>query len=73
MYLRSREEHKCYLSILLHTLKDKQLYAKLKKCQFCLDGAYFLRHVVTMDGISVDPKKVGVITNWRRPGPMIEI
>ena len=61
------------MSILLHTLKDKQLYAKLKKCQFCLDGAYFLRHVVTMDGISVDPKKVGVITNWRRPGPMIEI
>ena len=51
------------MSILLHTLKDKQLYAKLKKCEFWLDEAYFPRHVVTMDDISVNPKKVRVITN----------
>ncbi|RVW93842.1 Retrovirus-related Pol polyprotein from transposon 17.6 [Vitis vinifera] len=39
------------------TLRDKQLYAKLKKCEFWLDRVSFLGHVVTKDGISVDPGK----------------
>ncbi|RVW46416.1 hypothetical protein CK203_081708 [Vitis vinifera] len=39
------------------TLRDKQLYAKLKKCEFWLDKVSFLGHVVTNDDISVDPGK----------------
>ncbi|RVW14606.1 hypothetical protein CK203_083863 [Vitis vinifera] len=54
---RSGEEHERHLSIVLQTLKDKQLYAKLKKCEFWLDKVYFLGHVVTKDGISADPGK----------------
>ena len=50
-------------SIVLQTLKDKQLYAKLKKCGFWLDKVSFLGHVVTKDGISVDPGKVDVVSN----------
>ena len=34
VYSKSREEHERHLSIVLQTLKDKQLYAKLKKCEF---------------------------------------
>nr|CAN61139.1 hypothetical protein VITISV_009489 [Vitis vinifera] len=34
IYSRSREEHEGHLSIVLQTLRDKQLYAKLKKCEF---------------------------------------
>ncbi|RVW15458.1 Retrovirus-related Pol polyprotein from transposon 17.6 [Vitis vinifera] len=48
------EEHERHLSIVLQTLKDKQLYAKLKKCEFWLDKVSFLGHVVTKDGISID-------------------
>ena len=55
VYSRSGEEHECHLIIVLKTLQDKQLYAKLKKCEFWLDRIYFLGHVVTKDGISVDP------------------
>ena len=31
VYSKSREEHERHLSIVLQTLRDKQLYAKLKK------------------------------------------
>ncbi|RVW60596.1 Retrovirus-related Pol polyprotein from transposon 297 [Vitis vinifera] len=55
------------------TLRDKRLYAKLKKCEFWLDRVSFLGHVVTNDGISVDPGKVDVVSNWRRPTTMTEI
>ena len=73
VYSKSREEHERHLSIVLQTLRDKQLYAKLKKCEFWLDKASFLGHVVTKDGISVDFGKVNAMSNWRRPNTVIEI
>ena len=73
VYSKSREEHERHLSIVLQTLRDKQLYAKLKKCEFWLDRVSFLGHVVTKDGISVDLGKVDAVSNWRRPTTVIEI
>ena len=48
VYSRSREEHELHLNIVLQSLRDKQLYAKLNKCEFWLDRVSFLRHVVRM-------------------------
>ena len=73
VYSRSRGEHERHLSFVLQTLRDKQLYVKLKKCEFWLDKVSFLRHMVTKDGIFVDPGKVDVVSNWRRPNTVTEI
>ena len=73
VYSKSREEHERHLSIVLQTLKDKQLYAKLKKCEFWLDKVSFLGHMVTKDDISVDPGNVDVVSNWRRANTVTEI
>ena len=73
VYSKSREEHERHLSIVLQTLRDKRLYAKLKKCEFWLNKVSFLGHVVTNDGIFVDPGKVDVVSNWRRPNTVTEI
>ena len=73
VYSRSREEHERHLSIVLQALRDKQLYAKLKKCEFWLDRISFLGHVVTKDGISIDLGKVDAVANWRKPGTVTEI
>ena len=73
VYSRSGEEHERHLSIVLQTLRDKQLFAKLKKCEFWLDKVSFLRHVITKNGISVDPGKVDVVENWRKPSIVTEI
>ena len=43
------------------------MYAKLNKCEFWLDRVFFLGHVVSKDGISVDPMKVDAIVDWKRP------
>jgi hypothetical protein len=42
-------------------------------CEFWLDRVIFLGHVVSKDGISVDPKKVEAIVNWERPTNVHEI
>ncbi|XP_024948443.1 uncharacterized mitochondrial protein AtMg00860-like [Citrus sinensis] len=67
VYSRSKEELTEHLLITLHTLKEKQLYAKLKKCEFLLEKVIFLGHVVSKDGILVDPSKVEVVSQWSRP------
>ena len=73
VYSKSREEHERHLSIVLQTLKDKRLYAKLKKCEFWLHKVSFLGHVVTKDDISIDSGKVDVVSNWRKPTTVTKI
>ena len=73
VYSRSGEEHERHLSIVLQTLRNKQLFDKLKKCEFWLDKVSFLGHVITKDGISTDPRKVDVVANRRRPSTVTKI
>ena len=49
------------------------MYAKFKKCEFWLEKVAFLRHVVSKDGISVDPRKVEAVSKWPRPTTVSEI
>ena len=61
MYSKDREDHETHLRVVLETLRKEQLYAKLSKCEFWLRGVSFLGHIVSEEGIRVDPKKIEVI------------
>ena len=63
VYSSSKEEHAEHLGIVLQTLREHQLYVKFSKCQFWLDQVAFLGHVVSAEGISVDPHKVEAIVD----------
>ena len=54
IYSKSKEEHEEHLKIVLQELREHQLYAKIQ----------YLGHVVTEEGISVDPKKIKAIEDW---------
>jgi len=56
----------------LSTLREHQLYGKLKKCEFWLEEVAFLGHVVSKEGIKVNPKKMKAIIEWK-PTNVIEI
>ncbi|XP_073131937.1 uncharacterized protein [Henckelia pumila] len=51
------EDHRQHLQTTLQILRERQLYAKFNKCQFWLDSVAFLGHIVSIDGIVVDPSK----------------
>jgi hypothetical protein len=73
IYSKSREEHEEHLRIVLSILRKHQLFAKFKKCEFWLDKVAFLGHVVTKEGIAVDPGKMEVVVNWVRPSNAHEV
>ena len=73
IYSRSRDEHEEHLRIVLQTLREHELYAKFSKCEFWLQQVVFLGHVVSRDGIMVDPKKVEAVLGWERPKTVTEI
>ncbi len=49
----------------LQILREKQLYAKLSKCEFWLKEIVHLGHMVSVEGIKMDPSKVEAILNWK--------
>nr|KYP42763.1 Retrovirus-related Pol polyprotein from transposon 297 family [Cajanus cajan] len=67
IYSQTHEEHEEHLQTVLQVLKDKQLYAKLSKCEFWLEEVKFLGHVISKDGVSVDPSKVEAVLLWEPP------
>lgn len=73
IYSKSKEQHETHLRQVLMTLRVNALYAKFSKCQLWLDKVAFRGHVVTQDGIEVDPTKVKAVYSWPRPSRMTEI
>ena len=73
IYSGSGEEHAEHLRIIRKTLREHRLYAKLSKCPFWLDSVSFLGHIVSAEGVSVDPQKVEAILNWKPPTSVTEI
>ncbi|XP_015167595.1 uncharacterized mitochondrial protein AtMg00860-like [Solanum tuberosum] len=52
---------------------SQELYAKFSKCEFWLTSVAFLGHVVSNEGIMVDPQNIEVAKNWVRPGSVTEV
>jgi len=73
VYLWTSKEHAYHLREVLEVLKKHALYTKLKKCEFWWEKVAFLGHVMSKEGISVDRKKIEVVTWWPRPKQAIEV
>ncbi|KAA0033195.1 gag protease polyprotein [Cucumis melo var. makuwa] len=65
--LKIEVEHEEHLNKVLETLRANKLYAKFSKCEFWLKKVSFLGHVVSSEGVSVDPMKIEVVTSLPRP------
>ncbi|KAJ3680982.1 hypothetical protein LUZ60_015471 [Juncus effusus] len=72
-YSKNGKEHEEHLRVVLQTLLDHKLYAKFKKCEFWLPSVSFLGHMISKDGLSVDPKKVEAVVNWKPPMNVTEV
>jgi hypothetical protein len=73
VYSRTKEEHKQHLRMVLQVLRENQLYAKLSKCLFYQERIHYLGHIISKDGIAVDPKKIEAIRECSTPRNVTEV
>ena len=73
VYSNTKEDHTEHLRTVLSTLANHKLYAKLKKCDFWMEKVQFLSHVISAEGISVDPAKIATVVEWPRPTNITEV
>jgi hypothetical protein len=67
VYSKNKKEHEGHLRIVLQRLRDHQLYVKYNKCDFWLGEVPFLGHVISSEGISMDPSKMCDVLDWKPP------
>jgi hypothetical protein len=73
IYSRTMEEHEEHLHLVLQCLGEYKLYGKLSKCSFYQLKTHYLGHVISDEGIVMDPAKVEAIMEWTAPTNVPEV
>ena len=67
IYNKSWKDHVQHVDRVLKLLEEKQLYALSSKCFFRVREVEYLGHIVSHDGVKVDPNKMKSIKEWKIP------
>jgi hypothetical protein len=67
IYSKSWEDHLQHVDKVLQLLKEQQLYAKPSKCFFGVKEVEYLGHIVSHEGVKVDPNKIKAMMDWPIP------
>ncbi|MDV3153357.1 MAG: hypothetical protein Q8755_03210, partial [Candidatus Phytoplasma australasiaticum] len=72
-YSKSKDDHARHLREVLETLRLEKLYAKFLKFAFWLWEVQFFGHIISADGVLVDPSKIEAVLKWKLPKNPCEI
>jgi hypothetical protein len=64
IYSKNREEHEEHLRLVLQVLREHQLYAKFSKRDFFQKQIHYMGHVISEEGVAVEPDKIRSIMEW---------
>ncbi len=67
IFSKTPEEHVGHVRSVLERLRAERLYAKPRKCHWGKTRLRLLGHIVSAEGLRVDPAKVAVVRDWARP------
>lgn len=67
IFSKSVEEHVKHLEIVLSILKEHKLTVSKEKCDFFKDELLYLGHIVSKNGVKVDPAKIAAVQQLSPP------
>ncbi|CAI7923001.1 unnamed protein product [Closterium sp. NIES-54] len=73
IYSRDMKQHIKHLRRVFQILRREKFYVKLSKSEFALKKVQFLGHMVSAQGVHVDPKKIEAVRRWKTPENVKEI
>ena len=73
IYSKTEEEHLQHIKQVIDILKKENLSTKLSKCNFFQSELKYLGHIISADGVKVDPAKVEAVKKWKYPKTQTEL
>jgi len=67
IYSRTWADHLRHLRAVLDELRRHQLFVKRSKCSFGAPSVAYLGHIISAQGVAMDPAKVQAIHDWPAP------
>jgi len=67
IYLNNELKYQVHVKKVLKRLRNTSLQVNIKKYKFRVKRIKYLRFIVSIDRIKVNPKKVNAIHNWKPP------
>ncbi|CAI7899655.1 unnamed protein product [Closterium sp. NIES-54] len=67
IFSKTREDHLCDLDAVFKRLQENRLITEGSMCKFFKQELEFLGHVISRDGIKIDPAKIKTIQEWKPP------
>ncbi|KAL0282300.1 UNVERIFIED_CONTAM: Retrovirus-related Pol polyprotein from transposon [Sesamum angustifolium] len=64
VYSKDLGIHLMHLKKVMELLKKHQLYAKKSKCSFAQLKVEYLGHIISWEGVAIDPQKVECMLKW---------
>ena len=64
VYSNTQQEHTKHVKDVLRCLQEAGLKLNLKKCEFNKPEVEFLRYIIGIEGIKIDPEKIKAIQQW---------
>ncbi|GJP40450.1 hypothetical protein CLOM_g132 [Closterium sp. NIES-68] len=73
IYSHDMKQHVEHLRRVFEILRRERFYVKLSKSEFALEKVQFLGHMVSAQGVHVDPKKIEAVRTWKTPENVKEL
>ena len=73
IYNRDLKAHLNHMRAVLEVLRKNELYANKKKCSFARSRVDYLGHIISGEGVEVDPEKIRAIKEWPIPANVREV
>ena len=67
IYNKSWKDHVQHVDKVLKLLEEKKLYAKTSKCFLGVQEVEYMGHIVSQEGVKVDPNRIKAIKEWKFP------
>ncbi|CAI7815552.1 unnamed protein product [Closterium sp. NIES-53] len=73
IYSKNVKEHVEHLRKIFEILRENNFYMKLSKSDFALKKMHFLEHMVSAEGLHMDPRKIEAVKMWKLPENVKEL
>src|SRR6185312_5890570 len=67
IYSSTWADHLEHVRAVLDVLQQHRLFVQRSKCAFSVDSIQYLGHIISTDGVAMDPAKVQEVRDWPRP------